>query len=165
MFNKLVCNILLLLFVYSSAFSQMNTFSWDIEQSKNGTLMYLDVPYGLSELNFLTITIAKSKNVSRPAFISLVFPSNLNRDKGVEIFFVNKLGSSLYLNSMRALFDEFDSDLYSVRFLNGYSKNGNDVFYSFLKFKYMLISFFINKKEKSLIVPLIDFQNKYSTLL
>lgn len=159
--------VLFLVFVsllYFDIQAQANYFNWDIERKDKGSLMFLDVPYTTESLNYLSITVAKAKKINRPSFMSIVFPSNLDRQKGIELVFVNNVGDSTNLSSMRAGFTEFDKSNYGIRFVNGYSKNGKDIFDSFLKYKYIIFTFFTKSKSKTIIVPIEEFKNIYSTL-
>jgi hypothetical protein len=144
--------------------AQVNYFNWDIERKDKGSLMFLDVPYNTESLNYLSLTVAKAKKIKRPSFMSIVFPSNLDRQKGIELVFVNNIGDSTNIFPMRTGFTEFDKISYGVRFINGYSKDGNDIFSCFLKHKYVIFTFFTKANSKTIIVPIEEFKSIYSTL-
>jgi hypothetical protein len=190
---KTSLTIILTLIISSWAFSQqkdsLNTladsaikkFTWDIQKSDKGDLMFLDIPY-LREnhtiVEYLSLTVAKSKSRIRPDFISIIIPSNVVQSNGIFIKFANTIISK---NGERRiemekgdpvsiLFERCNSQDCTARIIDGYVLDQDtntkvDIFQKFLDFDHILFLFiYPDKSHKSVVVPLFTFKEQYKAI-
>jgi len=146
-------------------------FSWDIEKSEKGTMMFLDVPYlreNKKTEEYLTLTVAKAKTQNRPQFISIIIPNNVVKDNGIFIKFGNEeLEKS---SPVRVQFENCNDETCTARIIGGYvgekkSKEKTDIFQKFLTFKHVYFLFtYSDGSHKSVSVPLYSFQKQYKSL-
>lgn len=160
--------------MYSSLMSQSHKnpsdssilfFKWDIVKKEKGSLMYLDVPYKITNLNYVSLTVAKSIKKSRPNFISIALPSNINKEKGLFLSFIDNLTDTHNNRKpIKASFTETNKETYIVRFFDGYSLD-KDIFSKFLQNRYLMLSFYSkNNKSKNVIIGLFNFKWQYQDL-
>lgn len=187
----LLTSILAFLFSYSSysqnadsirslADAAVNAVKWDIQKAEKGTLMFLDVPYqrdNFDSVEYLTLTVAKNKSNTRPAFISVIIPSNINKANGIFVKFsktVKKDGEwAMEMekgNPVRVNFERCNDETCTARMINGYVSEDNgeqqDIFQKFLNFDHVLFLFlYPDGTHKSVAVPLFSFKEQYKTLI
>lgn len=143
-------------------------FKWDIVNKEKGSLMYLDVPYRVTDLNYVSLTVAKPQKKSRPNFISIALPSNINKEKGLFLSFIDNLtDTNNNRKPIKASFTETNKETYIVRFFDGYSLDKKtDIFSKFLKNRYLILTFYSkNNKSKNVIIGLFNFKWQYQDLL
>lgn len=187
---------LLLLFTFSiiqSAFSQspkeveamadeaVASFTWDVEKTDKGTLLFLDVPYlkeNSDKTEYLTLTVAKSKSEKRPAFISVIIPNNIVQSNGIFIAFANTVstkegGRKIQIDNestKRINFENCNDADCTARVIGGYLTDEKtnkkiDIFQNFLKYDHALFLFvYPDGSHKSVSVPLFSFQKQYKKL-
>ncbi|QEM12289.1 hypothetical protein [Mucilaginibacter rubeus] len=154
--------------------------TWDVQTEAKGSIMFLDVPFdydGAAE--YLTMTVAKNKSVARPAFISVIIPSDINQANGIFITFARTVKNSAGEFNIqiekgltaRLKFEKCDDSDCTARMVNGYAndKEGNsqiDVLKNFLNYDHVVFLFlYKNGTHKSVIVPLSSFKQQYKKLL
>jgi len=175
--------IILLLALIGNAYSQNKNsvkevaktaekiFTWDIEKSEKGTMMFLDVPYLREKQNteeYLTLTVAKAKSEPRPKFISIIIPNNIVKSNGIFIKFGNEELEKA--SPVKVEFENCSNETCTARIIGGYlsgktSKEKIDVFQKFLIFKHVYFLFtYSDGSHKSIAVPLYSFQKQYKSL-
>lgn len=165
--------------IKSFADAAVNAVKWDIQKAEKGTLMFLDVPYqrdNYDSVEYLTLTVAKNKSVTRPAFISVIIPSNVNQANGIFVKFsktVKKDGEwAMEMgkgNPVRVNFERCNDETCTARIIDGYVSEDNgeqrDIFQKFLNFDHVLFLFiYPDGTHKSVAVPLFSFKEQYKTL-
>ncbi|OCX54081.1 hypothetical protein BEL04_07365 [Mucilaginibacter sp. PPCGB 2223] len=147
--------------------TSVNVFKWDIDKKDKGTLMFLDVQFSLRSKQYVTLTVAKTKTVKRPAFISFILPGVIAPQKGLKVSFTDDLKDPTRTVSANMQFTESSGDTYTARAVDGYGNPGNkfDVFKDFTKYRYLILLFYgKGDKQKAVVVPLADFQTQYARL-
>ncbi|MES2544594.1 MAG: hypothetical protein V4548_06905 [Bacteroidota bacterium] len=150
----------------------VKSFTWDIETMEKGTLMFLDVPYLLENIEtpeFLTLTVAKDKSKERPKFISVIIPNNIVRSNGIFIKFANEKMELEKGNPIRLPFENCDDEICTARIMNGFASEENgtnvDLFDKFLHFNHVLFLFvYPDGSHKSVAIPLFSFKEQYKKL-
>ena len=191
--KKIHCIILLIFILNVNLFSQnkdintladeaIKSFTWDIQRTEKGALMFLDVPYkqdNKNELEYLSITIAKSKYKNRPDFISVIIPNNIVQSNGILIKFAKSVKlkngeRSIDLgkeNPSRINFEKCGKADCTARIIDGYvfdKRNGKkeDIYQKFFEYDFVLFLFVCSDgSNKSISVPLFSFKKQYETLL
>ena len=129
--------------------------------------MFLDVPFAFNGIKYATLTVAKSKEAKRPAFISFILPNNVIFERGLQICFTNDFKNGSRFMTTDVSFSEKSTDTYIARVANGYAASGNkaDIFDGFITYKYIMLLFYgKGDKQKDIIIPLWTFQSQYSQL-
>ena len=191
--KKIYCTIFMIFIIGINLFSQnkeiialsneaVKSFTWDIQKTEKGTLMFLDVPYkqdNKNELEYLSLTIAKVKYKNRPDFISVIIPNNIVQSNGIFIKFAKsvkfknekrnvELGKE---NPIRINFEKCGKADCTARIVDGYvidKINGKkvDIYQNFFEYDFVIFLFvYSNGSNKSVSVPLFSFKNQYKTLL
>jgi hypothetical protein len=188
---KILATIILTILLTSGAFAQnknslknaadraVKAFTWDIQKSDKGSLMFLDVPYtkeGKDSAEYLSLTVAKAKSKERPDFISVIIPNNIVQSNGIFIKFaktVTKNGDwTMEMekgNPVRINFEQCDEADCTARIIDGYATHDGgkkeDVFKKFMDFDHVLFLFvYPDGSYKSVAVPLFSFKQQYKTL-
>src|SRR5258705_3348698 len=120
----------------AAADAVIKIFTWDIEKTDRGTLMFLDAPYqrdNSDSTEYLTLTVAKDKAKERPEFISIIIPNNIVRSNGIFIKFANTVTKdgkrTMELekgNPTRIQFEKCDDETCTARIINGYAIHDKD---------------------------------------
>lgn len=189
--KTLLANILVLFFflqansqngsnLKADADSAIKIFTWDIQKTGLGTLMFLDVPYqreNAGSTEYLTLTVAKGKTKQRPDFISVIIPNNVVQSNGIFIKFAKTVtkngqrGMELEkVNPVRIQFERCNDETCTARMIDGYAKHDNgdieDIFQKFMAFDHVLFLFiYPDGSHKSVAVPLFTFREQYKKLL
>lgn len=159
----------------------IKAFTWDLQKSNKGTLMFLDVPYtreGQDSAEYLTLTVAKNKSAERPEWISVIIPSNIVQSNGIFIAFANTIQTPDGLSKMelekkstrRIAFEGCKGETCTARILEGYlsdEKTGEpiDIFQNFLDYDHVLFLFtYADGSHKSVAIPLFTFKQQYKSL-
>jgi hypothetical protein len=159
----------------------IKAFTWDLQKSAKGTLMFLDVPYtreGQDSAEYLTLTVAKNKLAERPEWISVIIPNNIVRTNGIFIAFANTIKTPDGMSKMelekkstrRIAFESCKGETCTARILEGYlsdEKTGEpiDIFQNFLDYDHVLFLFtYADGSHKSVAIPLFTFKQQYKTL-
>lgn len=158
--------------IKAAADAAVKVFTWDLQKVPGkGTLMFLDVPYmrdGQDSSEYLTLTVAKDETQNRPAFISVIVPSNVVQSNGIFIKFGNEeleKGEPVRLH-----FEACHDDICTARIIDGYAideetKEKVDIFQKFLNFRRVYFLFiYPDGTHKSVAVPLFSFQEQYKKL-
>jgi hypothetical protein len=188
---KSFLTIVLTLLLFDNSYSQnadslkaaadaaIKAFTWDIEKTERGTLMFLDVAYqrdNSDSTEYLTLTVAKDKAKQRPEFISIIIPNNIVRSNGIFIKFVNSVTKNSKTamelekgNPIRVQFEKCDDETCTARIINGYATRDNnekeDILQKFLDYDHVLFLFvYQDGSHKSVAVPLFSFKQQYKTL-
>jgi hypothetical protein len=157
-------------------------FTWRVEQTTHGPIMFLDVPYKRDKqkkLQFITLSVAKETNNPRPSFVSIILPNDVVRANGVFLNFANTVKSADGSNMMqlekedmvRAKFDNCDKDDCEARVVDGYATNEEtnqtiDVFQKMMDTDHILFLFsYSDGTHKSVALPLATFKKQYKELL
>jgi hypothetical protein len=163
----------------AAANAAVKAFTWDVQKTDRGTLMFLDIPYqrdNSDSTEYLTLTVAKDKAKQRPEFISIIIPSNVVKANGLFIKFANTVTKNdkqtMELekgNPVRVNFENCSDETCTARVLNGYTShdNGNkeDIFNKFMTFDHVLFLFiYADGTHKSVAVPLFSFKQQYKKL-
>ena len=159
--------------------SAINIFSWDIQKTERGTLMFLDVPYqrdNSDSTEYLTLTVAKDKAKDRPNFISIIIPNNIVQSNGIFIKFANGVtkngGRTMALEkgkTARIQFEKCNDETCTARVIDGYAPHESgekeDIFQKFLDFDHVLFLFiYSDGSHKSVAVPLFTFKQQFKNL-
>lgn len=154
-------------------------YHWDVHKSAKGEIMFLDIPYeDNNQTEYITLSVAKNKSVRRPAFISVILPSNINFRKGLLIAFAKSAktangGFNIQLIDTTAAtvkFGEKNVTTYTARMVGGYLidlETGKqfDEYERLLHYDHMMFLFFLsNGSHKSVSVPLYTFKQQYIPL-
>ncbi|MDP9042810.1 MAG: hypothetical protein M3N30_12580 [Bacteroidota bacterium] len=156
-------------------------FTWDIQKSDKGTLMFLDVAYtleGQDSTEYLTLTVAKNLADARPEFISVIIPNNIVQSNGIFIAFARTVKSPdgnttmqmVKGNTYRIPFEGCHSETCTARIMNGYISDDKtnqqvDLFQKFLDFDHVLFLFiYADGSHKSVAIPLFSFKQQYKAL-
>lgn len=159
----------------------VKAFTWDLQKSNKGTLMFLDVPYtreGQDSAEYLTLTVAKNKSAERPEWISVIIPGNIVQANGIFIAFANTIKTPDGLSKMemekkstrRMRFESCKGETCTARMLEGYisdEKTGEpvDIFQKFLDYDHVLFLFtYPDGSHKSVAIPLFTFKQQYKDL-
>ena len=161
---------------------------WDIEKSKNGTLMILNTPYkhcDSCDAEYLTLSVAKIELEKRPRWISVTLPCNDNpqeltlaNPKFVLFVFLKNLGkdtlqweNDLTGNELPGFYVESCKDqTYTYRMMAGYGKelygkNSVDVFQRLQEFDQANFYIYSSDGTETVVkVPLLSFQEQYQKL-
>ncbi len=157
--------------VKAAADAAVKVFTWDTKTVEKGTMMFLDVPYrrdGLDTTEYLTLTVAKDKTKARPAFISMILPSNVVESNGVFIKFGNKELEKG--NPSRVHFESCHNEICTARIIDGYivdedTKERVDIFQKLLDSTHVYFLFiYPDGSHKSVAVPLASFKQQYRSL-
>lgn len=180
----LFATILTLLFVRSysqktdSAGTLVNPFKWQIEKTDRGSLMLLDVAFqreNSDSVEYLMLTVAKDRTKTRPEFISIDVPGNIDHSNGIFISFAStviKNGSpTLELQKdmpVRVAFESCDSTC-TARVVDGFVMDNEgakkDLFQKFMTSDNVLFLFiYPDGSHKSVAVPLSPFREQYVDL-
>jgi len=166
----------------SAANNAVKAFTWDIHKETKGSLMFLDVPFNHDNKNnpeYLTLTVAKTKSVNRPVFISLIISNNIVQSNGILISFsktVQTKNGKWNINldkksSLKINFEKCGKTDCTARIVGGYAvdkRTGKnvDVFQKFLDYDHVYFLFtYSNGTNESVSVPLFSFKKQYKTLL
>jgi hypothetical protein len=153
-------------------------FKWDIERVDKGALMFLDIPYQRDSndiLEYLTLTLAISKTKSRPDFISIIVPSDIQKNNGIFLRFSKRNNSDIEAGANDALRLPLDTCYTKnktcvARLWDGYANNQTtkikeDVFIEFLKMDLMYVLLtYPDGGHKTIMIPLASFKNQFKTL-
>jgi hypothetical protein len=159
----------------------VKAFTWDLQRTNKGTLMFLDVPFtreGLDSAEYLTLTVAKNKSAERPEWISVIIPGNIIQSNGIFIAFANTIKTSDGLSKMelekkstrKIAFESCKGKTCTARILEGYlsdEKTGEpvDIFQKFLDYDHVLFLFtYPDGSHKSVAIPLFSFKEQYKKL-
>jgi hypothetical protein len=157
----------------------IKAFTWHIEKSDRGTLMFLEVPYmrdNSGSTEYLTLTVAKEKTKERPEFISIIVPNNIVQSNGIFIKFTRSVTRNdvrtMELEKGKAVrvhFEKCDKETCTARIIDGYASQENgereDIFQKFLDFDHVLFLFiYADGSHKSVAVPLFTFKQQYPKL-
>jgi hypothetical protein len=159
----------------------VKAFTWDLQKSAKGTLMFLDVPYtreGQDSAEYLTLTVAKNKSAERPEWISVIIPGNIVQANGIFIAFANTIKTSDGLSKMelekkstkRIAFESCKGETCTARIPGGYlpdEKTGDpiDILQNFLDYDHVLFLFtYADGSHKSVAIPLFTFKQQYKAL-
>ena len=159
----------------------IKAFTWDLQKSDKGALMFLDVPYtrdGQDSAEYLTLTVAKNKSAERPEWISVIVPSNIVQANGIFIAFANTIKTPDGMSKMelekkstrRIALEGCKGSTCTARILEGYlsdEKTGEpvDIFQNFLDYDQVLFLFtYADGTHKSVAVPLFTFKEQYKKL-
>ena len=185
--------ILAVLHIAGNAFSQtkdssqmladaaVKAFTWDIEKTSKGAMMFLDVPYtrdGQDSVEYLTLTIAKNRSADRPAWISVIIPNNVVRSNGVFIAFANTIKTpegdakmELEKRSTKKIpFEDCRHGTCTARIPGGYLKDEKtgeqqDILEEFMDYDHVLFLFtYADGTHKSVAIPLFSFKKQYKDL-
>jgi hypothetical protein len=184
--------ILLLLFACTASHAQQSgdiqafadsiikSFTFDLQTEEKGTMMFLDVPYmreGQDSADVLTLTVAKDKNKPRPAFISIIVPSDVDSVNGIFIEFANgekvdgKWTEKLTGNAVKVPFEKFNGQYRTARIWDGYATDAEtkkqvDIFKGFMDNDNVFFLFlYPDGSHKSVGVLLKPFHDQYKKLL
>jgi hypothetical protein len=161
--------------------SAVKLYTWDIQRSEKGAMMFLDIPFTRENSNsteYVTITIAKAKSKNRPDFISIIVPKNVLQSNGIFIKFANTITSingdrTIELekgNPARVNFEKCNDQDCTARIIDGYvfdtdTNQKEDIFQKLLKFDHLLLLIvYPDKSHKSMMVPLFSFKAQYKSL-
>lgn len=156
-------------------------FKWDIERAQHGSLMFLDVPFvrdNSKTYEYISLTVAKNKNLNRPDFISLSIPGNVLQSSGIFVHFANiqkdeKGNQKMELaqgNPSKVDFQVCDMKNCIARIIGGYAINPKtnqqtDIFQKFLTYDHVIFFFtYPDGSHKSVGVPLASFKKQYEGL-
>jgi len=159
----------------------VKAFSWDIEKTSKGAMMFLDVPYtreGQDSAEYLTLTVAKNKSAERPEWISVIVPDNVVQSNGIFIAFANTIKTpdgdakmEMEKKSTRKiLFEGCHKGTCTARIPGGYLADGKtgepqDVLEEFLDYDHVLfLLVYSDGSHKSIAVPLFSFKKQYQAL-
>jgi len=159
----------------------VRAFTWDLQKSAKGALMFLDVPYtreGQDSAEYLTLTVAKNKGAERPEWISVIIPNNIVQANGIFIAFANTIKTPDGMSKMelekkstrRIAFEACKGETCTARILEGYlsdEKTGEpiDIFQKFLDYDHVLFLFtYADGSHKSVAIPLFTFKQQYKAL-
>jgi len=158
-------------------------FTWDIEKSEKGTMMFLDVPYQRDTQNseeYLTLTVAKGKSQERPAFISVIIPNNIKQSNGIFIKFGKTIKTKENSewktelekrNPVKVNFEKCNDETCTARIIGGYVTDNEtnekvDIFQKCLEFDHIYFLFvYADGSHKSVAIPLFSFKKQYKQLL
>jgi hypothetical protein len=161
--------------------SSILKFNWDIQKTEKGDLMFLDIPYSRDNqdsIEYLTLTVVKTKSKKRPDFISIIIPNNILQSNGIFIKFANSIIAkneerTIEMekgNPVRIDFEKCNNQDCTARIIDGYAINEDtndrkDIFQKFLDFDFVLVLFvYPDNSHKSIIIPLSSFKKQYITL-
>lgn len=169
--------------VSAAADSAIKLFTWDIQKEDKGSLMFLDVAYqrqNIDTVEYVTLTVAKGKTETRPVFISVIVPNNVDYTKGIYIQFSKTVKEEngewkTEMSKNRPLPIHFEKrnpskDYFSARIIDGYvidekTNKQIDVFQEFMNFDNAYVQFFYaDGSTKSVAIPLFSFKTQYETL-
>lgn len=152
-------------------------YVWEVQSEINGAIMFLDVAYQKSDssvTDFLTMSVAKHKCYSRPDWIAVIFPDNINHQEGVFLFFEEAKQSAPNPKeekfSLRINFVERRDDTYVIRFKDGLAMLGNekqvDILQKLIESErvYFMV-FYPGGHHKTIAVPLKFFREQYKSLM
>ena len=154
-------------------------FTWDIEKTEKGTLMFLDVAYqrnNSDSTEYLTLTVAKNKTKDRPGFISIIIPNNIVHSNGIFIAFANSVvkngARTMELETgkpVRIQLERCGDETCTARVVDGYASRDSgekvDIFQKFLDYDHVLFLFiYADGSHKSVAVPLAIFKEQYKKL-
>lgn len=187
---KYVLIFIIYIFTYSRSYSQdtnikeaanqaIKVFTWDVEKTEKGSMMFLDVPYqrkAQDSIEYLSLTVAKSKSKKRPDFISVIVPSNIARSNGIFLKFANtviKDGERRTqleeANPIRLNFESCDNSDCKARIIDGYTVHEDgkkeDILSKFLTSDHVLfLLVYPDGSHKTIAIPLFTFKSQFETL-
>lgn len=156
--------------------------TWDTQQVKNGTMMFLDVPFlrkDTSKVEYVTLSVAKREDKEQPAFMSIIVPNNVDKVNGVFIEFAKTVktnedpsGWKLKLENdpIRIPFYTCQKDGCYARVTDGYvtdeeSKQQVNIYNKFMNYDNILVLFiYPDGSHKSVAIPLCTFKQQYKKL-
>lgn len=156
-----------------------NPFKWKVEKTDRGSLMFLDVAYqreNSDSIEYLTLTVAKDKARTRPEFISIIVPGNIDPTNGIFITFASTVikndNPTLELQNEMPLklnFESCDSTTCTARVVDGFYRDidggKKDLFQKFMMSDNVLfLVIYPDGSHKSVAVPLSSFKEQYVDL-
>ncbi|MDQ1164331.1 hypothetical protein [Flavobacterium sp. SORGH_AS_0622] len=152
-------------------------YTWDIQKTDKGTLMFLDVGYqhgeSSQEEEFLTLTVAKNKTKQRPEFINIILPNNIERSNGILIAFgqysdkdQNPEVKLIENIKVKVEFKDCNNEDCTARLLDGFANREDgqkeDIFNDFLKYNFLFLLFtYPDGSHKSVMIPLANFKEQF----
>jgi hypothetical protein len=166
--------------IKAMADSAVKAFTWQVQKFPKGEMMFLDVPFIHTgkKTEYLTLTIAKNKKADRPAFISVIVPSNIQKSSGLFIGFAKDAKDASNKRKLEIIkgltchldFEKCDSAICTARITGGYlmdteTKKKVDEFQNFLTYDHvMFLVLYPDGSHKSIAVPLALFRKQYQGL-
>jgi hypothetical protein len=160
--------------------SAVKAYTWEVQKFPKGEMMFLDVPYVHKggKVEYLTLTVAKNKSAGRPAFISVIVPSNIDKGNGLFIAYAKDTIDAKKRRSMKMVkgitcrldFEKCDTATCTARIIGGYvidaeTKNKLDEYQYFLTYDHVLfLVVYPDGSHKSIAVPLFSFKQQYKML-
>ena len=158
----------------------VDSFVWDIERHENGALMYLEVPYTYgteTDVEYMTLTVAKKYSKERPDFISIILPNNILSELGIRILFskTEKTDSDNMTlerdnNITEVQIESSTKETCTFRIVEGFVLNTEtntkiDLLAKLLEFDHLFVNFTLNdRRQKSVSVPLYSLKKQYNEL-
>jgi hypothetical protein len=166
--------------IISAADSAIKMYTWDIERSVKGSMMFLDVPFkreNYNSIEYLTLTVAKDKTKKRPDFISIIIPNNIVQSNGIIMTFAkdsitnNRRDIIIDKNcTIRLRFEKCNSKDCTARIIDCFATQEDsneklDILKLFLNYDHVLfLLLYPDKSHKSLMVPLFSFKQQFNNL-
>lgn len=161
--------------------SAVKAFTWDVVEGEMGNMMFLDVAFqrdNADSIEFLTLSVAKSKKEPRPDFISVIVPGNVDENNGIFLKFASSVAANNDGNhfkledgpATKIHFEKCDGKTCTARMVNGIAlsaetNNKIDIFQKCQQFDHLLFLFFYpDGSHKSVAVPLFSFKEQYNRL-
>lgn len=153
-------------------------FKWDIERADKGALMFLDIPYirdNNDTIEYLTLTVAMAKTKIRPDFISIIVPSDIQKNNGIFLKFSKRNNPVSETKENVALLLAFDTcytknETCAARLWDGYAINKatkmkTDVFTALLDMDFMYVFLtYPDGGHKTVMIPLASFKDQFKIL-
>lgn len=158
----------------------VDSFVWDIETHENGALMFLDVPYTYgneTDVEYMTLTVAKKYSKVRPEFISIILPNNILCEKGIRLLFsktVKSDSSNMTLerdnNRTEVQMETCNEETCTFRIIEGFVQDTEtnmtiDLLAKLLEFDHLFVNFALKDgRQKSVSVPLYSLKKQYNEI-
>ncbi len=156
----------------------VKTFEWEVQPFEQGVLLTLEVGFQVPEaMEYMSLMVAKKQDIRRPAGMSIVLPSNINKERGAQLNFLNRksveVGPSQELENKETIklaLLRSDEESIAARTHNGFITDeliGReiDLFDLFMSRDHIHFTFFhFSGKEIRLMIPLYSFKEAYGKL-